>query len=135
MRELEKWSNNWLLKFHPEKCNVLSAGKRNIPQFEYTLCNTKLNYTDKEKDIGVIVDNKLNFEEHMNEKINKAHSIMGLIRSTFTHLDETTFLLLYKALVHPHLEYANAVWNPYKMKHVAALENVQRRATKQIPGF
>ena len=81
------------------------------------------------------MDNKLNFEEHMNEKINKANSIMGLIRRTFTHLDETTFLLLYKALVRPHLEYANAVWNPYKMKHVMALENVQRRATKQIPGF
>ena len=81
------------------------------------------------------MDNKLNFEEHMNEKINKANSIMGLVCCTFTHLDETTFLLLYKALVRPHLEYANAVWNPYKMKRVMALENVQRRATKQIPGF
>ena len=68
MQELEKWSNNWLLKFHPNKCNVLSAGKRNIPQFKYTLCNTKFKYTDKENDIGVIVDNKLIFEEHMNRK-------------------------------------------------------------------
>ena len=83
MQELEKWSHNWLLKFHPDKCNVLSAGKRNIPQFEYTLHNTKLKYTDKGKDIGVIVDNRLNFEEHMNEKINKANSIMGLYTSYF----------------------------------------------------
>ena len=80
------------------------------------------------------MDNKLNFEEHMNEKITKANSIMGLIRRTFTYLDETTFLLLYKAL-RPHLEYANVVWNPYKMKHVMSLENLQRQATKQIPGF
>ena len=58
-------------KIPPDKCNVLSAGKSNTPQLEYTLCNTKLKYTDKEKDIGVIVDNKLNFEENMNEKINK----------------------------------------------------------------
>ena len=102
MQELEKWSNNWLLKFHANKCNVLSAGKRNIPQFEYILCNIKMKYTDKKKDSGVIVDNKLNFEAHMNEKINKANSVMGLIRCAFTHLDETTFLLLYKALVRPH---------------------------------
>ena len=81
------------------------------------------------------MDNKLNFEEHMYEKINKANNIMGLIRRTFTLLDETTFLLLYKVLVRTHLEYANTVWNPYKMKHVMALENVQRRATKQISGF
>ena len=69
----------------------------------------------------------------MNEKINKANSIMGLLYvCTFTHLDKTTFLLLYKALVRPHIEYANAVWNPYKMKHVMALENVQRRATNKF---
>jgi hypothetical protein len=30
-----------------------------------------------EKDIGVVVDDQLSFEEHMNEKINKANSIIG----------------------------------------------------------
>ena len=60
---------------------------------------------------------------------------MGLIRRTFTYIDEPTFLMLYKALVRPHLEYANSVWNPYKKKHITALENVQRRAAKFIPGL
>ena len=27
LRELEKWSDKWLLKFHPDKCHVLSLGK------------------------------------------------------------------------------------------------------------
>jgi hypothetical protein len=44
------------------------------------LCNKELQYSNKEKDIGVVVDNQLNFEDHMNEKINKANSIIGLIR-------------------------------------------------------
>jgi hypothetical protein len=60
---------------------------------------------------------------------------MGLIRRTFTYIDEPTFLMLYTALVRPHLEYPNSVWNPYKKKHITALENVQRRATKLIPGL
>ena len=68
MNELENWSNRWLLRFHPDKCNVLTAGRRNAPKYEYKLCNTKLKYTNKEKDIGVVVDDQLNFEEHMNEK-------------------------------------------------------------------
>lgn len=135
MEELENWSDKWLLRFHPDKCKVLSAGKRKTRRFEYKLCNTKLQYTEKEKDIGVVMDNQLNFKDHMNEKINKANSIMGLIRRTFTYLDESAFLMLYNALVRPHLECANAIWNPYKKKHITALENVQRRATKLIPGY
>ena len=135
MNELETWSEKWLLRFHPDKCKVLSAGKRTTPSYNYKLCDTSLKTTDKEKDIGVTIDNQLNFEDHMNEKINKASRIMGLIRRTFSYLDNHTFLLLYKTLVRPHIEYANSVWNPYKTKHITALENVQMRATKLIPGF
>jgi hypothetical protein len=135
MQELENWSDKWLLRFHPNKCKVLSAGKQKTQQYRYTLCNKELQYSNKEKDIDVVVDNQLNFEDHMNEKINKANSIMGLIRRTFTYIDEPTFLMLYKALVRPHLEYANSVWNPSKKKHITSLENVQRRATKLIPGL
>jgi hypothetical protein len=130
-----KLSYKWVLRFHPDKCKVLSAGKQKTQQFKYTLCNTELQYSNKEKDIGVVIDNQLNYEDHMNEKINKSNSIMGLIRHTFTYIDAPTFLMLYKALVRPHLEYVNSVWNPYKKKHIIALENVQRRATKLILGF
>ena len=61
--------------------------------------------------------------------------MIGIIRRSFLHLDKTMFLQLYKALVRPHLEYANQVWAPRLMKHVIMIENVQRRATKLVPGL
>ena len=61
------------------------------------------------KILGVITDNQLKFEDHMNEKIRKANSMIGLIRRCFVHLDETMFLKLYKSLVRPHIEYANTI--------------------------
>ena len=42
---------------------------------------------------------------------------------------------LYKALVRSHLDYAISIWSPYKQKYKDAIENVQRRATKQLPGM
>jgi hypothetical protein len=39
----------------------------------------------------------------------KANSIMGLIRRTYTYLDEQSFKYLFQALVRPHIEYAEAV--------------------------
>ena len=46
--------DKWLLRFLPDKCKVLSAGKQKTQQYKYTLCNTELQYSNNEKDIGVL---------------------------------------------------------------------------------
>ena len=45
------------------------------------------------------------------------------------------FLSLYRALVRSHLDLAISIWSSYKQKYKDAIENVQRRATKQLPGM
>ncbi len=141
LSKLETWSNDWLLKFHPQKCKVMTLGYgSNTSTTQYTMNDGNggsivLDRVSNEKDIGVTIDSKLSFETHIHEKINRANKMMGLIRRTFDNLNEETFSLLYKGLVRPHLEYANAVWAPYKKKDIKAIENVQRRATKQIPSL
>ena len=45
------------------------------------------------------------------------------------------FIPLYKTMVKTQLDYASSVWAPYKKKHIDMIENVQKRATKQIPGM
>ena len=92
-------------------------------------------YISARKRHWVIIDAKLSFEHHIAAKINKANSVLGLINHTFEYKDSKTMVLLYKSLVRPHLEYANQIWAPHLMKHVIALENVQRRATRMIPGL
>ena len=95
--------------------------------------DTVLEETTCEKDLGVQIDNRLTFSDHINEKVNKANSIMGVVRRAFRHLDAKTFNLLYKGTVRPHLEYAVPIWNPHLKKDIKKIERVQRRATKQIP--
>ena len=87
---------------------------------------------EQEKDLGVVTDNKPKFSCHINEKVNKANRIMGVIRRSFKSLDLSSFAKLFKCLVRPHLEYVAPVWNPHLKKDITTLENVQRRATKQV---
>ena len=47
-------------------------------------------------------------------------------------MDPRTFILLYKALVRPHVEYANSVWSPYRKGDIEATEKIQKRATKLV---
>ena len=77
-----------------------------------------------ENDNAVLVNEQLKFESHAYEKINKATNMTGLIHRSFIHMDEDMSKKLFKALVHPQLEYTNSVWYPIKMD-IKATENVQ----------
>ena len=99
----------------------------------YTLKDQKLQKVMEEKDIGVIIDDQLEFESHISEKINKANKMFGLLCRSFNCLDIKSFTCLYKTMVRTHLDYASSVWSPYKIKHIEMIENVQRRCTRQLP--
>ena len=47
-------------------------------------------------------------------------------------MDERTFILLYKSMVRPHVEFANSVWCPYKIDDLKEIEKSQKRATKLV---
>jgi len=135
------WSKKWLLSFNLAKCKSLTISTREPKiETEYKLPSTNntlhmLEKVDQEKDIGVIIDSHLTFENHISAVVNKANSTMGVIRRTYKSLDEECFLLLFKGLVRPVLEYAAPVWSPYRKKYVNKVEDVQRRATKQLTGM
>ena len=74
----------------------------------------------------------MSFNKHIQGQVNKANQLVGLIRRSFVYLSCDTFVLLFKALVRPHLEYACSVWNPYLKKDIQLIEDVQRRATKML---
>ena len=51
------------------------------------------------------------------------------------YLDKQSFKYLFQALVRPHIhvEYAAAVWSPFKVGEIEKIE--QRRSTKQVPSL
>ena len=100
--------------------------------YDSTGKEVELEKSEGEKDSMVLVEDQLTFSRHIQHQ---ANSIMGLIRRTYSYLDEQSFKYLFQALVRPHLEYAEAVWSPSKVGDIYVLENVQRRATKQIPSL
>ena len=80
LNNLQRWSDDWLLKFHLEKCKVLEVG-RTKSNFDYKLKVTSLVHVNQEKDIGFITNSKLKFDDHMNEKIKKG--TVCIIRKKF----------------------------------------------------
>ena len=137
-----QWSQTWLMKLNLNKCKVLSLcnNKKNIIKYDYgsnlhASSFMTLGRVESIKDLGVVVDSELQFMSHAHEKINLAYRMLGVIKRNFLNIGTDLFIILYKSFVRCHLEYANSVWNPYKIGIVHDLEKVQKRATKSIKGF
>ena len=102
------------MKFHPDKCHVLHLGRSN-PQHNYKMISEKgaahiLETVKSEKDLGVIVDNQLKFSEHIESIARKANRVVGCIARTFKHMNKKSFMLIYKSMIRPHLEYMHHVY-------------------------
>ena len=67
----------WQLIFHPEKCKYMEITRKDKERNpSYKLNRIEVKRTEEEKDLGILMDKKLSFENHMAEKINKAKKII-----------------------------------------------------------
>jgi len=86
--------------------------------------------TNQITDLGILFDERLTFKKHINDKVNKAYSMLGIIKRNFNYLTVTSFSLLYKGMVRSHIDYCSSAWATYKKGDIDMLERVQKRATK-----
>ncbi len=134
LNTLVDWSDRWLLPFNIDKCKVLHYGKRNAETMYYM--NGNVVSTDSFiKDLGVTFQSNFKFDNHISKICATANSRLGIIRSTFHCIDKEGFIVLYKCLVRPILEYCNLIWLPHLRKHQIMIEQIQRRATRMIQGM
>ena len=109
------------------------------PEFTYQMTvdglPIDLDTTHTEKDLGVYVDDKLKCDFHIHTAVTRATRMLGLIKSSYTLLDNESLLCLYKAMVRPILKYGVTVWSPspYRKGDIDAVESVQTTEESNSP--
>ena len=69
--------------------------------------NNNVSQTYSQKRLGVILDFKLTFEEHLNNVLAKVNKAVGLLCKLRNKLPRTTPITIYKIFIRPHLDYGD----------------------------
>lgn len=125
---LLKWCDSNGMEVNFNKCCVISFSRSRTPvTFDYRIATTSLNRTHTVKDLGILIDSKLRFTEHISAVTAKAYAMLGFLKRTSKEFRDVYCLkTLYCSLVRSVLEYGVQVWAPYHEVHIQRLERIQR---------
>ena len=140
---LHDWALRNKMKFHPDKCKVLSVTAKSpetsllsvLPffRFIYSLGGELLDYVESEKDLGVIVTSNFDWTEQCAKVLSKANQKLGMSkRNCHFVIDENRRRVLYLTLVRSLFEHCSVIWRPVTKTLINKFESLQKRAIKWI---
>ena len=112
LKKLSLWLNANRLALNISKTNFVIFAAKNKPLKNVTLTLSKkaIQQTDYVKYLGILIDSRLTFSQHIatiSKKISRVTGLMYRIRSC---VNNKTLTMIYYSLIYPHLLYGIPIW-------------------------
>lgn len=132
---IAKWCQIWRLNVNIGKCQYLRISRkkqRNMVTYNYTLEGKLIQQATSIRYLGITIDDKLSWNQHIEEITAKALKRIRFAGRIFKYAGPAPKVLAVNGLVKPILDYASAAWDPFQRTQVGRLEMVQRCAARMI---
>lgn len=136
------WLNNNLLSINVEKTNYIIFEMKNqfnnidLNNLNIVINNTQLNRVKNITYLGLEIDNKLNWNQHINHVKSKINSTSYALRRLSYILPERAKWFFFHSCIMSHISYLNPIWNIASLNAVESLEvclNRSLRVIKKVP--
>ena len=135
---LSKWckANGMVINTAKTKLMLITTHQRrtvlNTNNLILSLNNEDLNTIDKDKILGVSVDNNLSWTSHIDLLCKKISSNLWLLSRIKEYLNIEQRTQFYKTYIQPHIDYCNLVWGGTSQINLERIFRLQKRACKII---
>ena len=140
LETINQWAYQWKMFFNPEpnKQATVVLFSRKVSSDDHTKLTFNGNQVQQclsQKHLGLFLDNKLNFNKNLDEKINKRNKIIRMMKKPTTLVSRQSLLTIYKSFARPILDYGDIIYDkPHKVFFMEKIERVQYNVCFVITG-
>ena len=111
---ISQWTYQWEILFNPDPKKpahevIFSRNKNEETHPSVFYDNGEVSRTDSQKHLGLVLDNKLTFKNHIKDKLNKAYFGFHKIKRLHDILPRDSLVTIYESFIRPHLDYRDVI--------------------------
>ena len=131
--KITAWANQWKMKFNPEiskqAVEIIFSNKNIKPNHPpISFGGIPVARVESTTHIGLTIDQKLSFREHILGAIEKAKQGLSLMKFLSKYVNREILSLTYTMHVRPHLEYGDIIYHGCSKHLMDMLESIQYQA-------
>ena len=140
LKIINNYAFQWKLNFNPDPTKqahkvIFSSKTKKIYYPPVVFNNTNVSQSSSQKYLGVILDSKLIFDEHLKVVSLTISKTLGVLRKLQNLLPRSALITTNKAFVRPYLDYSDILYDQaYNMSFHHKLESIQYNTCLAITG-
>ena len=137
LKDISDWCISNQMLIHPQKTKCMVITSRQKHQLEpltlkLFIDNTPLEQVHSHNVLGVIIDDELRFENHIDFLTKKLARSLFLLNRLKIYIDSDARKVFFNAHCVSHINYASTVWSSSAQNHLKKLNTLYKRGAKII---
>ena len=136
MTRLQDWADTWLFHLNLDKTHCMTISlARNICQLSPKFKGKQISLVDSHKHLGLYLNSRANWSDHIQFLITKATKRLGILRSLKYKLNRSSLRILYVTHIRSLFDYCDIVWDNCTSEESQSLERLQLDAIRIFTGL
>ena len=136
LARIKQWAFQWKISFNPDPNKqaqevIFSRKLKKVCHPPLRFNNNNVSQASSQKHLGLTLDNRLTFDEHLTSVSNKISKTIGLLNI----LPRPALLTIYKCFIRLHLDYGDIIYDQaYNLSFHQKLDSIQYNAALVLTG-